>query len=155
MKVKGSLCAAIFFLLLGLFGITQSLTFRYWESMALPLTVSSLIFILATVEVGKELRRRDDRETAVEGKPDTESTSRIEIRRFSLMLVWVVALMLGTYLFGFRIAVPVFAFSYLKWRGRSWLTATVFAVTVLAFLYGIFELGLKAPLFKGLIFGGR
>ena len=61
MKIKGSLFVAVFFLLLGLFGIIQSLTFRYWESMVLPLAISSLIFILAAVEVGKELRRQDNR----------------------------------------------------------------------------------------------
>ncbi len=63
--------------------------------------------------------------------------------------------MLAAYLLGFRMAVPLFAFSYLKWRGRGWLTATIFAVAMLAFIYGAFELGLKAPLFRGLIFGGR
>ncbi len=63
--------------------------------------------------------------------------------------------MLGTYFLGFRIAVPLFAFSYLKWQGRGWLTAAVFAIIMLAFIYGAFELGLNAPLFKGLIFGGR
>lgn len=155
MKLKVSLCLAIFFLFLGLFGIAQSVTFHYWESMVLPLIVSSIISILASIEVVRELRRRDGKETVTPGKPVTGNTGRIEMRRFSLMLAWVLALMLGIYLFGFKIAVPVFAFSYLKWRGRSWLTATIFAAVALAVLYGIFELGLKAPLFKGLIFGGQ
>ena len=146
---------AVFFLLLGLYGIIQSLTFRYWESIVLPLAMSSLIFVMAVVEVGRELRRQDKRETAIEGKPQTETKTRVEIRRFSLVFSWAAAFMLGTYLLGFRIAVPIFAFSYLKWRGRGWITATVFAVVMLAFIYGAFELGLKAPLFKGLIFGGR
>ncbi len=155
MKMKGSLYVAIFFLLLGLFGITQSLTFLYWESVVLPLAVSSCIFVAAAVEVGKELRRRHKRETAKEEKPGTEIENRAEIRRLSLVFGWAAAFMLGTYLLGFRLAVPLFAFSYLKWRGRSWLNATVFAVVMLALIYGAFELGLKAPLFKGLIFGGR
>ena len=155
MKIRVSLYVAIFFLLLGLYGIIQSLTFRYWESIVLPLAMSSLIFIMAAVEVARELRRQDKRETAKEEKADTEIENRLEIRRLGLVFGWAAAFMLGAYLLGFRIAVPLFAFSYLKWRGGSWLTATVFAVVMLAFIYGAFELGLKAPLFKGLIFGGR
>ena len=155
MKLKGNFYVAVFLLLLGLFGIIQSLTFRYWESMVLPLAISSLILILSAVEVGRELRRQDKRETATEEAPRTETRSRVEIHRFSLVLGWAAAFMLGTYFFGFRIAVPLFAFSYLIWRGRSWIIATVFAVVMLAFIFGVFELGLKAPLFKGLIFGGQ
>ena len=154
MKIKGGLCAAMFFLLLGLFGIMQSLTFGYWESIVLPLAMSSLIFVMAAVEVGRELRQ-GKRETAIKEKPHTGTKNRVEVRRFILVFGWAAAFMLGTYLLGFRIAVPLFAFSYLKWRGRSWLTATVFAVVMLAFIYGAFELGLRAQLFKGLIFGGR
>ena len=155
MKIKGSLGVAIFFLLLGTFGIVQSLTFRYWESMVLPLAISGPIFILAAVEVGKELRRRDDRETAVEGKPDTESKNKIEIRRLGFVFGWAASFSLAIYLLGFHIAVPLFAFAYLKWRGRSWLIASIFAVAMLAFTYGVFELGLKAPLYKGLVFGAH
>ncbi len=155
MKIKGSLYVAIFFLLLGLYGIIQSLTFRYWESIVLPLAMSSLIFVMAAVEVVKELRRQDKRETAIEGKPQTETKTRVEMSRLSLVFGWAAGFSLAIYLLGFLIAVPLFAFSYLKWRGRSWLTATIFAVVMLGFIYGAFELGLKAPLFKGLIFGGR
>lgn len=155
MKLKGSFYVAVFFLLLGIFGITQSLTFGYWESMVLPLAISSLLFILAAVEVVKELRQRDDGKTAVEGKPDTESKSKVEIGRVGLVFGWAAGFCLAIYLFGFYIAVPLFAFAYLKWRGRSWLTAAIFAVALSAFIYGAFQFGLKVPLYKGLIFGAH
>jgi hypothetical protein len=155
MKVTAGLGLAVFFLFLGIFGIVESLTFHYWESMALPLTVSSIVTILASIETGKELRRRNGKETPVEEKPGTESTGGAEMRRFGLVLAWVLCLTAGIYLFGFRIGVPVFTLAYLKWRGRSWLTAFIVAAAALAVLYGVFELGLKAPLFKGIIFGGR
>ena len=155
MRIKGSLCVAMFFLLLGIFGIVQSLTFRYWESTVLPLATSSFIFILAAVKIGKELRHQDKRGAAIEKTSGKESKNKNEIRRLGLVFGWVAGFSLAIYLLGFHIAIPFFAFSYLKWRGRSWLAATVFAVAMLAFVYGTFELGLKAPLFKGLIFGGR
>ncbi len=155
MRIKGNLGVAVFFLLLGIFGITQSLTFRYWESMVLPLAISSLILILATVEVGKELMRRREGEVVTARKTAKDSKPKAENRRLGLIFGWAAGFSLAIYLLGFHIAVPLFAFSYLKWRGRSWLTATIFAVVMLGFIYGTFELGLKAPLFKGLIFGGR
>jgi hypothetical protein len=155
MKIKGSFWVAIFFLLLGIFGIVQSLTFRYWESMVLPLAISSLLFILAAVEVGKELLHQNNREAAVEKKTGKEGLNKIEIRRLGWVFSWAAGFSLAIYLLGFYIAIPVFAFAYLKWRRRSWLAAIIFALAILAFTYGVFEIGLKAPLYKGLIFGAH
>jgi hypothetical protein len=56
------------------------------------------------------------------------------------------------YLLGFYIAVPLFCLAFLKVNGRSWLVAIIFTVLMLAFLYGLFELGLKAPLWRGFLF---
>ena len=143
---------AIFFLLLGLYGIIQSLTFRYWESMVLPLTVSSLIFIIAAVEVGRELHRKPKPETTIQIKSHKENG--VELRRLCLILGWAAAFMFSIYLLGFIIAIPLFTFSYLKWRRRSWLTAIVFCIVMTFLVYGIFTLGLRVPLFKGVIFSG-
>ena len=155
MKVKGSFYAVMFFLLLGLFGIINSLAFRYWESMALPLAVSSIIFIMAAVEVGKELLRKDKCGIAPEEKLRMEIKDRIEMQRSILVFSWISAFILFAFLFGFHIVVPIFTFAYLKWRRRSWITAMAFTIFMLAFIYGTFELGLNAPLFKGLILGSR
>jgi hypothetical protein len=155
MRIKGSLLVAIFFLLLGIFGVVQSLSFGYWESTVLPLAVSSLIVVLATIETGKELYRQYKRQGTIEKKGGKENQDGFEIRRFGLAFGWVTGFSLTIVLLGFYIAIPVFTFAYLKWRGRSWLVATVFAIAMIAFIYGTFELGLKAPLFGGFIFGGR
>jgi peptidoglycan/LPS O-acetylase OafA/YrhL len=155
MRVRGSLSIAVFFLLVGVFGVAQSLTFRYWESTVLPLATSSVILILAAVEVGKELRRRNKEEAAVETEGGKEGKHSIDIRKLGLVFGFVAAFSLAVYLLGFYIAIPLFSLAYLKWRGRSWLVAVVFAIAMLAFVYGVFVLGLKAPLFEGLVFGGR
>jgi hypothetical protein len=155
LKLTASLCLAVLLLLIGIFGIVQSLTFHYWESMVLPLIVSSIIFILASVQVGKELYHQKAKEGTTSKKSESTGGTGNEMRRFWLTLIWVLGLMSGIYLFGFKIAATVFTFAYLKWRGRSWLAAALFAAGVLAVLYGVFEIGLKAPLFKGLVFGAR
>lgn len=155
MRLKSAFYSALFFALLGLCGIILSLTFRYPEAIALPLFLSSIIFIFATIEVSKELRGRDRRETAKEEKPPAEAESRLEMRRFGVTLAWGAGFSVGVYLLGFYLAIPLFGFSYMKWRGRSWLRAAVYAVGMLAFIYGAFELFLEGQLFKGLIFGDR
>ena len=156
MRIKGSLIAAIFFLLLGLYGLIQSLTFGYWESVALPAAVSGVIVLMATIELGKELYSlRKSGTLSADLKLLVIAANTTELRRFGLITAWVAAFMLGIYLFGFRIAIPLYAFSYLKWRGRRWATAILFALVMLAFTYGVFELGLKAPLFQGIVFGDR
>jgi hypothetical protein len=152
MKLRGSFWVAVFFLALGLFGIIQSLTFVYWESIVLPLGISIIISVLATVEVVKEFRRR--REAASEAATN-DSNIKSENRRLGLIFGWVTGFCLAIYLLGFYISIPLFAFAYLKWRRRSWLAAAIFAVALLAFSYAVFAIGLKVPLYKGLIFGAH
>jgi hypothetical protein len=154
MKLKGSLLAAVFFLLLGLYGLIEASRFGPWESVALPTAVSAVIVVAAAVEVGRELRGWKPRESLGALEPLAQM-SREEARRLALVVGWTAAFLLGTYLFGFRIAIPVFAFSYLKWRGRHWAVAVLFAAAMLAFAYGAFDIGLKAPLFQGIVFGDR
>lgn len=152
MRKKGGLYFAIFFLLLGLFGIIQSLTFQYWESVFLPLALSSIIFVMAAVEISSHLRSKQKAQITTEEKTQAETKARVEMHRSGEALGWIVGFSLTAYLVGFIIAVPLFAFSYLKRRGRGWLIATVFAIVILAVVYGVFEVGFKVPLYRGLLF---
>lgn len=153
--MKGSFYFAVFFLLLGLFGIIQSLTFEYWESILLPLAMSSIIFVMAIMEISRELRGRKTVQTGMEEKAQAATKTSVETRRFGTGVGWLVGFSLATYLFGFLIAIPLFGVSYLKWRGRSWLVAAIFAIATLAIIYGTFEFGFRAQLYRGLIFGAR
>lgn len=150
---KSGLYVAIFFLLLGIFGLTQSLTFNYWESTALPLAVSSCIVILSSVEVGREFRRYSI-EKDIRKKRAVENRNKAEGRLFLSIISWVAGFSVCIYLLGFYIAVPLFSSAYLRWKRKNWFVVIVFTLAILAFVYGIFEIGLKIPLFKGLLFGG-
>jgi DMSO reductase anchor subunit len=150
---RGSFWLAVFFLALGLFGIIESLTFLYWESMALPLFVSSAIFVLAAVEVAREWR--GDKREVTDAGAAKESDTKAENRRLWPIFGWASGFCLTIYLLGFYVSIPVFAFAYLKWRKRSWLVAAIFAVALLAASYAIFSIGLKVPLYRGLIFGAH
>lgn len=155
MKLKGSFWFAVFLLALGLFGVIQSLTFVYWESIVLPLAISITIFVLAVVQVARELWWVNKGKEAAAKATATGSDTKADNRRLGLIFGWAAGFSLAIYLLGFYIATPIFAFAYLKWRGRSWLAAAIFAVGTLVFIYSAFELGLKAPLYKGLIFGAH
>ncbi len=148
---RGSFWFAVFFLALGLFGIIESLTFIYWESMALPLVVSIIIFILAGVEIAREWQRGKAEAARAAKESDTKAANR----RLWPIFGWAAGFCLAIYLLGFYISIPVFAFAYLKWRKRSWLAAAAFAIALLAFSYVVFAIGLKVPLYKGLAFGAR
>ncbi|MFC1979783.1 tripartite tricarboxylate transporter TctB family protein [Chloroflexota bacterium] len=146
---------AVFFLVLGLFGTIQSLTFGYWESMVLPLAISIIIFILASVEVVRELQWGNKGEADAAKATAKDSESKAENRRLGLISAWAAGFCMAIYLLGFYIAIPLFAFAYLKWQRRGWLPAVIFAIALLAFIYIVFNIGLKVPLYKGLIFGAH
>ena len=155
MRVKGGFWVAVFFLALGVFGIVQSLTFGYGESLVLPLGISAIITVLAAVEIVRELRRRGDKgEAAPEKEAGGGAGEKADPRRLGVVLGWAAGFCLAVFLLGFYIAIPAFALAYLKWRRRSWLTAAIFAAAITAFSYAVFDIGLNAGLYRGLVFGG-
>lgn len=150
MKTKFGSFFLMFLILVGLVGIIQSLSFSYVQAKVLPLAMSSAVFVLSIIELVRDLRR---------GKaPTGEKTGPgdgIGLRRFGVALSWVVGFSLGVYLLGFVISIPVFVVSYLKVHRRGWLISLAFAAIILALIYGMYEVALRAPLYKGLLFGGR
>jgi hypothetical protein len=154
MKIKGSTLVSGFFLLIGLYGIITSVNFRYWESMTLPLITSGLVFILAGVQLGLDLRKRPQKEATAKTKntADDDSTKKDEIKRGAIIISWSIAFVLATYLFGFYLSIPLFSFAYLKQHSRRWLTSILFSVIILGFIYLVFNIILKTTLYKGLIF---
>ena len=99
MRTKGSLWVAVFFLIIGLYGLIQSLTFGYWESVALPAAVSGVMVLMASVEIGKELYSSGKGETTSDGlKPRRDKREEIDFRRLGLIVGWIAAFMLCIYL---------------------------------------------------------
>jgi hypothetical protein len=123
-----------------------SLTFRYFESALLPVLVGSLVFVLAAVELWREVSAKDQ---SPKGKGEGEGVGA----GFGSMLSWLFGFGAAIYLAGFLIALPLFFFLYLKWRKRSWGTAIAFAAITTLLIYLVFEMGFRTELWKGLIFG--
>lgn len=148
MRIKPSSYFLILILLIMAVVIGDSLTFARWESSVAPLIIASFVFVFAGVLLRAELSaKKKTAKVTEEEQPAPEKT------RFSSMLGWVLGFTLASYLVGLVIALPIFLFSYLKWRGRGWVSAIAVAIITTALIYAIFELGLQTHLWEGVIFG--
>jgi len=71
----------------------------------------------------------------------------------AIMFVWIVSFVALIYLFGYLVAVPVFVFSFLKFRaGASWVFCILGAVLMEVVVYAGFVILLNVFLYKGLLF---
>ncbi len=150
MRLRGNYLVSGFFLLTGLYGIIVSSGFRYWESMTLPLITSSLVFILAAVQLIRDLLKNKKSPSDIQEKDKIKNKK--EIKKGLIIFGWASAFVLVTYLFGFYISIPAFSITYLKLQSRGWITSIIFAAVFLLFVFLIFELVLKTPLYRGLFF---
>ncbi len=150
MKIKPRSYFLIFILagMGAIFGISTTIT--QWESKALPLVVSGVVFILAAVELSRELRRESKvKEVTEEGDSVKEG---IEVGRVFSGLGWVMGSALSCYVLGFLLTSLLFLFFFLKSSKRKWTLAIATAVIVTACIYAIFELGLGSQLYRGVIY---
>jgi hypothetical protein len=131
-----------------IFGMSTTMT--RWESKALPLVISGLVFILAAVELSRELRRESKvKEVTEEGESVEEG---IQVGRIFSGLGWVMGSALSCYVFGFLLTSLLFLFFFLKSRKRRWTVAIATAVIATVCVYAIFELGLGSELYRGVIY---
>ncbi len=66
--------------------------------------------------------------------------------------LWIWAFVIGVVAFGFVVAAPVVLFVYLFFRSReSWWLSLLLSLSVVGFLYGVFQVGMGVPLFEGLL----
>jgi hypothetical protein len=157
MKIKPRSLFLIFILLLMIFTGGMSLDFGHYEAILAPLLLSICIFVLGVIELVRELRSQDAKAPSVENEEvslTVVATAKAggEAHRFGVALGWIGGFALGIYVLGFFLTTLLFAFTYLKVRGRSWLSSGAFAVIFTAVLYAIFAMGFKAQLYRGLLF---
>ncbi len=153
MRIRASSFFLFFVLLLMLVFIVTAVPFQYLESKLLPLTVASIVFVLAAIQLGRETLAKDKSQPAAPTEELEQKSKAREALRLESVLGWVAGYVLGIYLLGFLIAIPLLVLSFLKVRGRRWLTAILVAAVTTFFMY-VFEIGMGVKLYRGLIFGG-
>ena len=150
MRIRPSSYFLIFILLLMVVVIVATAPLRYIEAKILPLAIAGFVFVLAAIQLAREMLTKDESQPA----PATEQPQQKSevVSRFGVTMGWVVGFLLGIYFFGFLIAIPVFVLSFLRVRGQGWTTVIIFAAVATAFIYA-FEIGLGVDLYRGLILG--
>ena len=152
MKIKGSSYFLIVIMIVMLVIIGFSLRMEYFESKLLPLVISSAVFVLAAIGLGREIKAGIKGEATVTGGETTEREESGEgWRGYLLAGAWVAGFLLVIYLLGFLIAIPLFIIAYMKSHGTRWLVASTSAILTTVLIYVLFELGLGVILYRGLL----
>ncbi|MDB5974757.1 MAG: tripartite tricarboxylate transporter TctB family protein [Nevskia sp.] len=111
------------------------------EAASMPLIIGGIGAALSLLQVIVELR-------ASRGAYEEQ----IDLRKDMPIYLWVWSFVGAVVAFGFVIAAPLMLFGYLKFRSReSWWLSLILAASVLALLYGLFQIALGVPLFEGLV----
>lgn len=145
MKIQPSSYYLIFILIVTGIAVGISLSFGSFTATLLPAIAGSTVFLLAAIQLLKELRTREKQQKAADEQQMTRE-DRINL------LGWLLGFPIAVYLVGFQIIMPLSIFLFLKLRGRSWLIAIVVAAATTILLYGIFQFALKIDLWNGLLF---
>ena len=124
-------------------------TARQWPlgTRLLPWYVGIPMFVLSLVQLGIEFHRSKQPAGPQRGAADTgdlqvdwDIGTRILFYRAAKFFGWLIALILGIWLLGFFVAIPLFAFFYLKLEAKeSWLLSLSLTAAAMLFLIGLFE----------------
>lgn len=117
----------------------------------IPLIISSAVLVLAAVALVNSVRPK--RRAVTTAKQDSEDATKESMPLRGLLAAggWIVGFFLGIYLLGLVAAIGLFVFSYMKSHHVGWLTSIILTVFILAFTYGIFQVGLRIQLYEGAI----
>jgi Tripartite tricarboxylate transporter TctB family len=92
-----------------------------------------------------------DGETAEQktSAPLSLRTEQGDSRQVLIAIAWVAGLLVGTYVLGYAVAIPVFFLAYFG-AMRAWRTAIVSAIVMGVLTQGVFAIALAVPLPTGL-----
>ncbi len=123
-------------------------TGRDWPlgSRLFPWVVGIPMAVLSLIQLGSELyrsgRRGDDKENSYTAdlQVDSNIDTSVVARKAAGFLGWLVGLVLGAWLTGFFLSVPLFTFLYLKFDAKeNWLVSLALTAATFVFFVGLFE----------------
>lgn len=147
---RPSLGFLIFLIIVGVVFFFYSLTYGPLQAKMVGMFASSVMIVLGTIQVTKDIKRRKKALHTIKEEPQRKVESDALLRRTGILALWVGGFTMATYVLGFLISIPLFILSYLKWRHTGWLVSIITAVASTAVVYGLFEVFLTRPLWKGL-----
>ncbi len=124
--------------------------YPYQQAKLAPLGISGLIFILAAVQLIKELRTT--KQLPAESIKESTQAKFSERRRMLIEASWVVGFIAAIYILGFVVAVFSFSTVYMKSRGAKWSASIIFAAVMGLIIWAVSSYLLGFRLYPGLIF---
>ena len=131
------------------------LKMEYFASKLLPIVISSIVLVLASIGLGREiLTVRKQQETVSQGDREVEARGQPQETWHGYLLngAWVVGFVGAIYLLGLLITCPLLVFSYTKSHGTRWLTTIIATLVTSVFIHFVFQVGLEIDLYPGLLF---
>jgi len=133
------------------FGLV-ALSYPSMKTKLVPGPVSGIAFVLAGIQLAKELSK--EKRPAKEAKGDADddySEAPVAWRENIVSFAWLAGFLIAIYLTGFIVSILLFVFSYMKLHRFGWTKSTITAVLATATIYVIFVVILRADLFRGVI----
>jgi hypothetical protein len=154
-KMSFTTYVLIAILLVALFFGVYSFGIPNVKARVVPLMATSLVFILAAIELIREIRiSRGKKEGSIQKEQGGETDITDERRRLFAVFGWMFGFFVAIYIIGFPISVFLFILLFLKLHDRGWTTAIISAVVTAGLIYLVFVVFLKTPLFQGIVFEG-
>lgn len=146
-----SLCALIFFCVFVYLAQDWRMQARLY-----PWVIGFPMIILAAIQVIFDLKGVQAKQSSDATPMDFQFSKDIEPvlakKRTIVMFSWLFSFLLGVWLLGFPIAIPLMMFTYLKFQGgEPWKLSIGLTVIAWGFFYGLFVRLLHLPFPEGLI----
>jgi hypothetical protein len=153
MKVKPICYVLLGIIIFAVIFLFTSLSYVPIKVKLLPSLASGLVLVLSVVLLGLELSAAHRNKTKADGEYTDEDGEAISPLPGNLIsFAWLVGLVIGIYLIGFLISIPIWIIAYLKVRGKGWLMSLALATGTTAIIYILFIVLLQADLYEGIVF---
>lgn len=154
-KISSTVFVLIAILVVALFFGIQSFGLPNIKARVVPIVASTFVFVLAAIELIRELRVGFEKKDKPARAPQPVSPAVSgERRRLFALFCWMFGLFVAIYILGYPISIFLFVFVFLKLHGRGWIASFSSAVLTAGVIYFLFMIVLKIPLFQGIIFEG-
>ena len=119
------------------------------QTRLLPLIVAVPVLILSVILTVQEFLA--SKREAAEGKEQEQEVEGVFAKEIKIS-IWIVALFISLYLFGFILTTFFYTFLWLKlWSRFSWTSSLSVSAGCLIFLYGVLISALNVELFEGVV----
>ena len=146
---------ASFCLMLIALGVVLTALKWPFRSAFFPVVIGSFVFFLSMTDLllhlfSKQYVKKEAK--AMDFQPSDDMDSTLTTRRTVSIFLWILAFFFFIFLVGFPMAVPIFFFIFLKFKGREkWRTCLGLTVIAYGSFYGLFVWLLNIHFFEGWI----